>query len=71
MQGLNLLLSVLRTCVYKGGKQDVTQAVNGKFVKIIVGKIESEAAFEVFDSACELISVKCGERRGSPLEIFS
>ena len=58
-------------CVYKGGEEDVSEAVYGEVVKVTVSKIEFEPASEVFDSACELISVEGGKRRGGVLEIFS
>ena len=57
--------------VDKGGQKDVPQAVDGHFVEITFGKVESETASEVFDSACEFISAKCGKRCGGPFKIFS
>jgi hypothetical protein len=42
----------------------MAKAVNAEFVEVIVGKIEPETAFEMFEAAFNLLSVESGDRCG-------
>lgn len=49
----------------------MTKAVNAKILKIILGEVHVETAFEIFDLRCELTSVQTGDGGCCSFEIFS
>jgi hypothetical protein len=48
--------SVVGLRAYDGRQQNVAEAVDRLFLKVIVGKVQLESAFEVSDAARELIA---------------
>jgi hypothetical protein len=44
-----------------GGEKDVPKAVDIEFFKVIIGEIQFESSFEIFDASFNLVSVEGGD----------
>jgi hypothetical protein len=58
----------LRSCVYQGSKEDMSQSIDSELVEVIFGEIQPKSAVEIFDSFLQFIPAKSGKRSGGLLK---